>query len=185
MVRFWLSPATDELLAYASNSWEFQEQVWLSRDVGGHWPQLQGAQGDEFIVRIPDAGQPWHIGGIRDGMDSSHPVGPNMLTCSYDSGKTWQGVGGPGGGTHGVQNGVFAMADDGSVLQIMPLSARPPPGATTPSQVERLIPNGTAWESLGPAPTYGAILYAAGMLWMIPSHPSNDPHGTFATASYV
>ncbi|WIG58176.1 MAG: hypothetical protein OJF49_000921 [Ktedonobacterales bacterium] len=185
VMRFWLSPATGELLAYASNSAAFEEQVWLSRDGGGQWSQLQGAIGQEYIVRIPDAGQPWYICGMRDGMDSTHPVGPNMLTCSYDSGKTWHGAGGPGGGPYGVQNGVFAFADDGSVLQTMPLSTTPTLGATTPSQVGRLIPRGTTWEPLGPAPTYGPILYASGVLWMTPQYAGGDPHGTISTASYT
>lgn len=186
---FWLNPATNELLALTRTSWINSGQFWVAGDGGGSWTSLRTPPADEFLVQAPSAAQPWHICGLYTAETNTRPTPPAVLTCSADGGLTWTNRGGPSGLSG---SGIFALADDGSVLEI-PTSATGTRGESQ-TEVRRLLPSATGddWQSLGvvsvPAgwPEYmpGA---GSGVIWVVPQ--AGGPHAAspspLYTASYA
>ncbi len=166
VTQFWLNPGSGDLLVETNTSYIQSGQFWVTRDGGQSWTQLPTVTSDDFVVQAPTtAGQLWHICGLHESTSNTHPYNANVLSCTDDSGKTWVDRGGPNTG-----NDIFALADDGSVLELSALGSSTP-GAPVQWELLRLPPgSATDWQSLGQVPLAGSsVTYVPGsgqgVLW--------------------
>jgi photosystem II stability/assembly factor-like uncharacterized protein len=136
---FWLNPTTGALLIATSPT------LFSSVDGGAHWTQLPAPStaGIPWLVQQPQGSAPWRICGAMQA---------NTLTCSADGGQTWKArpalnlvQNSPKGFQFFAPAGVFALTYDGAALAM---------AVTASSHVYRLPAGGSAWQDLGPAPTY-------------------------------
>lgn len=186
VTRFWLNPATGEMLALTSTSWVDTGQFWATGDGGTSWTQMRTPPADDFLVQTPSTAQPWHICGLYTAESNTRPTPPAVLTCTSDGGRTWTNRGGPSGLSG---SGIFALADDGSVLETR-VAFLGTPSPYQQSKLFRLIPasNGDDWQSLGliPQPA-GMPTYVpgsgTGVIWAIPQ--AGGEHTTTPAPLYV
>lgn len=184
---FWLDPRTGSLLAM--DTFTNPPTLMRSDNGGSHWSQITVPPYTETVIVKPFAtaagSSPWLI-------CSTASVGPaptgtnvrNLLACSSDGGQTWQDRPtlnlsqlSPKGFTFIAPMDAFALASDGSELATVT-------NVTEATNLYRLPPGASAWQTLGPLANLGEPMYraapGAGVLW----HQGSSGPLDYLTASY-
>ena len=186
--HIWINPQTGDMLG--TNDFDLIPTLWRSANGGASWtkinvPNVAGAGGSQTLLVAPN-GAGWRI--CAAGTPAPGRNATNALACSLDLGAAWTTLPGlnptqhsPKGFTFTAPVGVFAIADDGSLLASYDDSA-------ADVQFDMLAAGASAWVPLSPPP--GASLTGpepeyttgpgGGMLWAA----EDDPAHPFATALY-
>ncbi len=174
--RFWVSPATGELLAAT-----YDNTLWLSDNAGGSWSHVSTP--DMQIGFAAWLSQPGHW--LMCGGTSAQP---SQLLCSTDLGETWRpqptfdytlhcDTCGKRGAPYTLTQscGADAITSDGSLVAVCPVSG----DAAQPTfAAYRLAPSTSTWTSLGAAPSPFLTLSATGQIWCVDAQ-----HGAVAVAT--
>jgi hypothetical protein len=145
VIRFWLG-SSGELLAELGDSTNGDTiELWRSVNQGTHWTQIRlpAVTGSLFVANGQNQ-RFWRVceAYIIVGGGNSHPP-YQQITCTLDGGATWHDTGGPN------SDGIFviAQAPDGALL-----GATPDPYRGDATNLMRVVPGQSAWESLGAIP---------------------------------
>ena len=170
VTAFWLNSATGSILAQTQTNFIFSTQFDESDDGGANWRRITTPQADNFYV-APAIGSDWRVCGDHTSSGTGIPGPINLLTCTFDSGRTWVGEGSPS------DNAVYGLAADGSALVI------------AGGEAERLAPRALVPDELGPLPNRltAALDYSGGasdgVIWLYAMTNSGELAAVY-TASY-
>lgn len=194
---FWLQPGGSSILVVVSDPSATTSQLWLSRDDGATWRQLNVPGGapsyrparftESFLTTPNGIVARWLKGQFticvsNATLGTTDPNSSPTLTCSTASGATWHArpllsLTTPQGSSVGVN--LIAVSDDGAVL------------ASGLGDLYRLAGGSDRWQSLGPLPpdAQPGASYCpspnSGVLWTTANGSASGPQSRIFIANYT